>query len=290
MGFLEPIPPIILVLALALLVVAPFAFLKSRQGGRFRGLPGWIGFWVFFAAVLVCLSRANRWIGFPVLGLLLFAGIRQYFFLTPVRAHDRWALLVGYLLIPFALWPAFLGDAGRFHAAIPLAILLLLPVVLATGTAKEGLLDAMGRVGTGAAVYVYCGAFLGLMAHEPIGRLELFGLLALASELPQRLLRRPRAGEARGGALWGVIAGVVLGATVGAAFGPWVGVPKPIGAGAGGLVALATAAGAVLAASVAADLDQSASAATLGRAAFLDRTIPTLLAAPVFYHFVRAFL
>lgn len=288
MGFLEPIPPIILVLAFALLVVAPFAFLAGRRGGRYRGLPGWVGFWAFFAAVLVCLSRADRWIGFPVLGILLFAGLRQYFFLTPVRPHDRWALMLGYLLIPFALWPAYLGDAPRFHAAVPLAIVVLVPVVLASGSAKQGLLDSIGRVGIGAAVFVYCGAFLGLLAHERVGSLELFGILALLSELPRRLLGRSRPGDEGSGELVAVIVGVLTGSLIGVLLGPWAGLSEVNGALAGALVALATSAGAHLASSVAADLDQSASSAMMGRAAFLDRTMPTLLAAPVYYHLLRA--
>lgn len=288
MGFLEPIPPIILVFALALLVVAPISFLASRRGGRYRGLPGWVGFWAFFAVVLVCLSRAHPGIGFPILGLLLFAGLRQYFFLTPVRPQDRWALVIGYLLIPFALWLAFRGDALRFHAAIPLGILLVLPVVLASGSPNAGLLDAMGRIGTGAAVFVYCGAFLGLLAHGRVGTLELFGILALTAELPQRFLWRSRAGEAVSGRLAGVFAGIALGAVVGAGIGPWIGLGSWRGAGAGVLIALATAAGALLASSMADDLDQSATSAMLGRAAFLDRTMPTLLAAPVYYHYIQA--
>ena len=34
----------------------------GRRGGRFRGLPGWVGFWVPFAALLVSLARAPAWI------------------------------------------------------------------------------------------------------------------------------------------------------------------------------------------------------------------------------------
>jgi predicted CDP-diglyceride synthetase/phosphatidate cytidylyltransferase len=290
MGFLEPIPPIILVFALVLLMVAPVSFLASRRGGRFRGLPGWIGFWTFFAMVLACLSRADRWIGFPLVGLLLFAGLRQYFSLTPVRPHDRWALVIGFLLVPFSLWLAFRGDPVGFHAAVPIAILLVIPVVLATGANKQGLLDAMGRIGTGAAVFVYCGGFLGLMAHEPVGTLELFGIVALVAEIPQRFLGRSRGNDAPAVHLASVGAGVAAAMVAGATLGPWVGLTEWIGAGAGALVALATAAGALLAASVADDLDQSATSAVLGRAAFLDRTMPTLLAAPVYYHYLRAMM
>jgi predicted CDP-diglyceride synthetase/phosphatidate cytidylyltransferase len=197
-------------------------------------------------------------------------------------------MVIGYLLIPFALWLAFQGVTARFHAAVPLAILLVIPVVLATGSPKAGLLDAMGRIGSGAAIFVYCGSFLGLLAHSRVGTLELFGILALTTELPQRFLWRSRAGEAAAGRLAGVVAGVALGSAVGAAVGPWIGLTPWRAAGAGALVALATAAGALLASSMADDLDQSATSAVMGRAAFLDRTMPTLLAAPVYYHFIRA--
>lgn len=288
MGFLEPIPSIILVFAALLLVVAPIAFLAGRRGGRFRGLRRWTGFWAFFAVLLVCLSRAHLWVAFPVLGLFMFAGLRQYFFTSPVRPQDRWAIVLSFLLVPLALWPAFLGRAAVFDAFIPLAILLLVPVLLSSSSAKQGLLDSLGRVVLGATVFVYCGSFLGLMAHGAEGRLELFGILALLAEFPQRLLGRLRSTELLARSFPGVFLGVVLAGAAGWLLGPWAEIPALRGAAAGAFVALATSGGALVATSVAEDLDMSASAAVIGRAAFLDRTIPAVFAAPVYFHWLAA--
>ncbi len=291
MGFLEPIPSIILVFAALLLVVAPIAFLAGRRGGRFRGLRRWTGFWASFAVLLVCLSRAHLWVSFPILGLLMFAGLRQYFFTSPVRPQDRWAIVLSFLLVPLALWPAFLGRTALFDAFVPLAILLLVPVLLSSSSTKQGLLDSLGRLVLGGTVFVYCASFLGLMAHGAHGaegRLELFGILALLAEFPQRLLGRLRSTELLARSFPGVLLGVVLAGAAGYLLGPWVAVPALRGAAAGAFVALATSAGALVATSVAEDLDMSASAAVIGRAAFLDRTIPAVFAAPVYFHWLAA--
>jgi hypothetical protein len=57
---------------------------------------------------------------------------------------------------------------------------------------------------------------------------------------------------------------------------------------AGGLLALAMAGGSLVSDAVAQDLMRTQSDAVLGRAAFLDRSLPALYAAPIFYHYLRA--
>ena len=54
------------------------------------------------------------------------------------------------------------------------------------------------------------------------------------------------------------------------------------------VLALATAAGALVAKAIADDLDVNAAQSVVGRAAFLDRTIPAIYAAPVVYHYLRS--
>lgn len=290
MGFLSPIPPIILLLALALLLAGPFAFLAGRRGGRYRGLPGWIGFWVFFAGLLVCLSRAHAWISFPLLALLMFAALRQYFFLTPVRPGDRWALLAAYLSIPAALWPPLGEGNSAWYAALPVALFLSMPVLLSVGARREGLLDAMGRVMFGVLVFVFCAAHLGLMTGMPQGRLEFFGILAIVAELLQRLAGRIGSGVGFARAAAGLGASALAAAAVGAWVGPMAMVPSPHGPVTGVLVAGAVAAGRLVAGAVADDLDMAASSTVVGRAAFLDRTIPAIFAAPVVYHYLKSVL
>src|SRR5262245_61339443 len=147
------IPPIIPALALALLLAAPFSFLVGRRGGRHRSLPGWVGFWVFLGGLLVALARADRRFSFPLLGILMFMGLKQYFFVTPLRPQDRWAILVAYLSIPLTLWPAYRGNPDDFFVAV-IALLLLLPFLVAMVTQQGGFLDSAGRVLVGALVFV----------------------------------------------------------------------------------------------------------------------------------------
>lgn len=290
MGFLGPLPPIILVLALELLVIAPFTFLAGRRGGRYRALPGWIGFWCFFAAMLVVLSRAHLWVSVPVFAIFMFAGLRQYFFLTPVRPQDRWAIVAAYLSIVAAVWPAFAVVGGAYHVAPPVVFFLAIPVFLSRGASKRGLLDSMGRVVFGVLIFVFCAAHLSLQVHEAEGRLELFGILALAAELPQRLVGRIGSGAARGQVLRGIGMSLVLAAGLGWAIGPMASVPSRHGLVAGLLIVATVAAGHLVASSVAEDLDMAASDKVVGRAAFLDRVIPAVYAAPVYYHFLRSVL
>lgn len=290
MGFLSPIPPIILLFALALLLTAAFAFTAGRRGGRYRGLPGWTGFWAFFAVLLVALSRAHPWISLPILGVFMFVGLRQYFFLTPVRPGDRWALLAAYLSVPASLLPALGEGPGAFWAALPVGLFLTVPLLLSLGAKKEGLLDSMGRVLFGVLVFVFCAAHLGLMTQMWEGRLELFGIVALVAEFPQRLAGRLGSGAERPRALFGLAVSAAAAGLVGATLGRFAEVPPMHGGILGVLVAATVAAGAKVAAAVAEDLDMSASSTVVGRAAFLDRTIPAIYAAPVVYHYLKSFV
>jgi phosphatidate cytidylyltransferase len=284
------LPTTDLALALALLVVTAIALPMSRRGGRFRGLPGWVGFWVGFAAILLCLTHAPRWISFPMLALLMFAALRTYFYVAPVRARDRYAVLAAYLAIPIALWPAYVGSREGFLATVPVALFLFIPVFLALGPAQEGMLDSMGRTLLGVVFFVFCTAHIGLLVNLPNPELpELFGVLVLGAELPRRL-----GGNFRRGGGWltpgiGLLTGLVLSAALGYWLGPTCGLVDEDGARAGFLVAVAVNLGAPVSHAVARDLAISASSSAVGRGAVLGRTVPAVYAAPVFFHYLNYF-
>ncbi len=285
-----PVPMIILALAMSLLLAAAFAFIVGRRGGRWRELPGWVGFWVFFGAVLVCLSRADPWMSFPLLALVMFFALKEYFHLAAVRPQDRWAILASYVAIPVSLYPAFMDSYGLFSALVPVGLMFLLPALLSASTRQSGLLDAMGRLLLGALVFVFGAAHLGLMAHQPRGRLELFAILVLAAELPQRIAGRFRLGAP----VLRPAAGVAVALALCAAVGWWLGTPGAMtplhGSIAGLLVAVAVTAGALVAEAVSQDLGLAASAGRMGRGAFLDRSIPALYAAPLYFHYLKYFV
>jgi phosphatidate cytidylyltransferase len=269
-------------LVAAVLVCGATALVSRRRGGRLRELPGWALFWSAFSAILIALGRFPRWVSFPALAVLMFAALRTYFFVAPVRRSDRYAILAAYLSIPFALWPAYLGSNDMFLAMVPVTLFLLVPVFLSTGTDDEGLLDAMGRTLLGVLLFVFCLAHLGLLVHQPPNGLpQLFGVLVLASELPQRVFGRRQ-----------TIALVLSGTAstaVGWIAGPWAGLSSGDAARAGALVFLAVSLGALVAGAVAHTLAADVPGARLGRGGLFNRMVPTVYAAPVFFHYLNYF-
>ena len=277
-------------LAGALAVVSIVAFLTRRRGGRFRALPGWAGLWWVMATVLVLLSRSNRWIAFPLLAFMMFASLRAYFSVAPVRPRDRYAILVSYLSIPLILWPAFIGAVNLFQAVVPVVLFLIVPVFLVYGTTERGLLGSMGRMLLGVIFFVFCIAHLALFAgtsHH--GLLELFGLLVLASELPQRLAGRLHPGAPWVRPLAGILVGMVLATGFGYLLATWAGMPHIDGWRSGLLVSVAVTLGALVSDAVATDLELTSSAAVIGRGATMTRMVPAVYAAPVFFHYVTNF-
>jgi predicted CDP-diglyceride synthetase/phosphatidate cytidylyltransferase len=289
-AWLERIPAIDMVLVGAVAIAVIISFLCRRRGGRFRELPGWSIFALMFVALLICLSHVTRWISFAMLAMLMFAALRAYFFVAPVHPRDRYAVLVAYLAIPFALWPAFIGSHETFFHTVPVSLFLFIPVFLTFGRDREGLLDSMGRTMLGVLFFVFCAAHLGLLVHqEPWGLLEFFGILVLTTELPQRLFGRFRGGAGRLKPTLGIIFSILLAIQVGLWIGPLCGLVEEDGGRAGGLVAIAVTLGAAVGGAVAQDLAQTTASTRYGGGAFLNRMVPAVYAAPVFYHYMSHF-
>jgi predicted CDP-diglyceride synthetase/phosphatidate cytidylyltransferase len=278
------------VLALAVLTCAAVALPLASRGGRYRALPGWVAFWVFFAGLLFGLSRAPLAVGLPVLGAVMFAALREYFFVAPVRPRDRWAILVCYLTIPAVLVPVYLESYGAFLAGVLLSLLLVQPTALSLGTPRPGLLDALGRVLLGLLVFVFCAAHLGWMAPWGGGRLELFGVLVLASELPQRIAGRLRPGEVMVRPLAGILLGGAAACGLAVWLGPALGIDASHGIVLGVLVAGSVTAGRTVTEAVSQDLAMAPASSRVGRGALLDRTMPAVYAAPLFFHYLQHFV
>jgi phosphatidate cytidylyltransferase len=280
---------IILVLVLSVSAVALLSIVVGSRGGRYRGLPGWSGFWGLLALFLALTGRVSAWVTFPILVAVMFISLREYLFLAPVRPQDRWGILFAYLSIPAIIYP-ILSDSYPFFISILLLFLfLLLPAALSFGPAQAGLLDSLGRVLLGLLIYVFCAAHLGWMMHLSPGRVELFAILAISAEFPQRLAGRLAFQEQRLRPLAGVAIGAILAAAMGAWLGPWVDVASREGWIVGLLVAAAITGGGLVSRAVSADLELGAATSRLGRAALLDRITPAVYAAPVFYHFIDHF-
>jgi predicted CDP-diglyceride synthetase/phosphatidate cytidylyltransferase len=287
---LQRVPAIDWALAVAVVITVVVAFSYRRRGGRFRELPGWSGFCVMFGALLVCLSRVTPWISFALLAMLMFGALRAYFFVAPVRPRDRFAIIAAYLAIPLVLWPAFIGSHETFFATVPVSLFLFIPVFLCFGRAQEGLLDSMGRTLLGILFFIFCVAHLGLLVHqEPAGLLELFGVLAIATELPQRLFGRFRPGSGWMQPTAGIVISILLAIAVGFLVSPFCGIIEEDGGRAGLLVAVAVTVGAFVGGAVAQDLAQTAVSSRYGGGAFLNRMVPAVYAAPIFFHYLNHF-
>jgi len=291
MQFLERIPRLDLVLAAAVGISLLASLMSRRRGGRFREMPGWAGFWTFSAVVLISLSHAPKYLSFPLLAIVMFMALRTYFFLAPVRPRDRYAILASYLAIPFALWPAYVGSQDLFLAVVPVALFLFIPVFLAIGPPESGMLDSMGRTLLGVLLFVFCMAHLGLLSHHELtGVLELFGILVLAAELPQRL-----AGRFRWGTGWwirptvGTPISLFLAIGAGWYLGPWCGLDAGDAGRAGALVFVAVTMGALVNDAVSKDLALTSPSVRRGRGAMLNRLVPAAYAAPVFFHYLVHF-
>jgi predicted CDP-diglyceride synthetase/phosphatidate cytidylyltransferase len=283
-------PPLVLALASSLLATAVVVSFASRRGGRYRALPGWLGSWVLFAVLLVVVSRAPRWASFPLLGAAIFAALRQYFFVAPLRPRDRLAILTAYAGIPLVLWPVYLGSYFGVLSSAVLALAIVFPVLLASGPRQPGLLDSAGRVLLGFLVFVVCFAHLGLLSGSAPGWLELFGVLVVGSELPQRLAGRIRPGEPLLRPLLGVLSSLVLAAALGAGLSPFLPASASV-CGLGGIVvAGAATAGGIVSDALAQDLGIGAPPSVASRGAFLDRAMPAVYAAPAFYLYLVSFL
>ena len=278
-----------LALGIAVLVTGLPSLALASRGGRFRALPGWSGFWIFFGLLFVILSRVTHWISFPLLGLMLLGALREYFYLAPLRPKDRWAILFAYLSVPIALYAVILDSFGAFLTAILVFLFLILPTGISLGERQKGLLDSMGRVLLGLLVFVFCGTHLAWMAHEPLGHLELFGVLVIVSEFPQRVAGRFRLGPGAVRSWVGMLVSFVLAAGIGAWLAPVIDVAPRMGLIAGLLVSTSVTAGGIVTAAVAYDLSLTTQSARLGRAAILDRITPAVYAAPLYYHCLSHF-
>ena len=290
LDWIGQIPQIDIALIVALLVSAVAALATGHWGGRFRGLAGWVGVWFVFAIVLVALSRLHPWFSLILLAILMFVSLRGYFYLIPLRPKDRGAIGAAYLAIPVALYPGFTGSIDTFLATLPILLFLLFPALLALGRVQKGFLESVGRVLLGVLSFVFCPAHLALLIRwDQTGLLELYGVLVLAAELPQRLI----AGRSAQGPGWlrpalGLGASVVVTAALGYWLGPLCLLEAEDGARAGLFVAIAVAMGRLVAEAVARDIGSGATANRF-RTMLLDRAFPAVYAAPVFFHYLNTF-
>jgi predicted CDP-diglyceride synthetase/phosphatidate cytidylyltransferase len=283
-----PVPDRVLILIAAILLAGLISLAVRARGGRFRRMPAWAGFWLWFGPLLIGLSLAPHWLSLPLLAATMFASLRSYFQIATMRLKDRYSILLMYAMIPLVLWPVYMGEIDIFFSVVPVSLFLALPAVLSIGKEHSGLLDSMGRGMLGVLAFLYCAAHLGVMVHLPQGTFELFGILVLTSELVQRLVGWKMPGR--------IISAMVAGIMVAAGIGYLASRRFSLGAEldlnanevalAGAFVSLAVTAAHLVTNAIADDLEMNSPSALMGRGGFLGRIVPAVYAAPIFYHYL----
>jgi predicted CDP-diglyceride synthetase/phosphatidate cytidylyltransferase len=283
-----PVHNRVVILIAAILLAGLISLAVRSRGGRFRRLPAWAGFWLWFGPLLIGLSLAPRWLSLPLLAATMFASLRSYFQIATMRLKDRYAVLLVYAMIPLVLWPVYMSEIGIFFSVVPVSLFLAIPAVLSIGKEHSGLLDSMGRGMLGVLAFLYCAAHLGVMSHLPQGTFELFGILVLASELVQRLVGWNMPGRIFSAMVAGIMFAAGVGYLVSRRFG--LGVELDLNANevalAGAFVSLAVTAAHLVTNAIADDLEMNSPSALMGRGGFLGRIVPAVYAAPIFYHYL----
>ena len=283
-----PVPDSIVFLAVAVAVVGFVSLAVRGRGGRFRTLPMWAGFWIGFGLLLIMLSLAPRWISMPLLAAVMFASLRTYFFVAPMRLKDRYSVLLAYATIPLILWPVYVGNVDLFFNVVPVTLFLVFPAVFSIGHDHSGLLDSMGRGMLGVLFFLYCGAYLGLMTHLDQGVLPLFGILVLSAELPQRMAGGRMPGRFLGRLVLGALIAGAIGYLLARQFGvgDWVGLNANQVALGAAFISLAVTMAHLVTNGIATDLEMNAPSTLMGRGVFLGRIVPAVYAAPFFYYYL----
>lgn len=289
MGFLDPLSIGERALATVVLLAIVLAIATRGRGGRWRGLPGWAAWSSFFAISLVALERLPPWVSAPMLAGMMFFALRAYFFLAPMRSEDRFVIIASYVAIPLILWPTYLATPATFLATVPVLLFLVPPFVLALSPTREGLLDSMGRTILGVLVFLYCTAHLGLIARLIPGTVTLFGAMVIGVESVERLVGRFEPGHSKLRQWLTALLGAFIGGAIGFLLGPGCGLVEEDGGRVGILTGLAVSCGAFVWHKVAIDLEIRSSTSRIGRGGLLDRAIPAVYAAPVFYHYLAHF-
>ena len=127
-----------------------------------------------------------------------------------------------------------------------------------------------------------------MVRWEPSGCLELYGVLVLGAELPQRLAGRSTQGPGRFRPVLGILASAILTSALGYWLGPLGGLDSNDGTLVGFFVAIAVAMGRLVSEAVAGDIGPGAVGSRI-RGALLDRAFPAVYAAPVFFHYLNHF-
>ncbi len=163
-----------------------------------------------------------------VFALASFFALREFVSLTPIKASDHWALVIGfYLVIPTQYLLLGFGRNSVFSVFIPVYVFLLLPVIVAIQQDNERFLQRVAKVQWGLMISVYCIshapaiALLPIKGYEGRGPLLLLFFMAVLhlTEVMQVGLSAALGGKSLRSSQNKTVRGVFAGAAAGALFG-----------------------------------------------------------------------
>jgi len=149
--------------------LARYAVLNSRMRASWSALAVFtIAFALGSNALLVVFAFAS------------FFALREFVSLTPIKASDHWALVIGfYVVIPVQYVLLAYGRASVFTVLIPVYIFLLLPVIVAIKQDTDRYLERIAKLQWGLMISVYCISHAPALATLPIKGFEGRGPLLL---------------------------------------------------------------------------------------------------------------
>jgi phosphatidate cytidylyltransferase len=244
----------------------------------------WTLFLVFTVAEFVSF-RIAIWI----LALLCFAALKEYFTIIDVRWQDRWAILGGYLSIPFMITFIQIDWYGMFIISIPVYAFLVIPFLVALGGGEaEGTVFSIGAIDFGLFLLVYCTGHLGYLAL----RSTWWAILLVVAVLICDLVASSKPGSDRPGLIRTSLrhlAAVPLTVILAWLLSRWTGIPVVHSVVLGFLIPALVAIGRYTIACIESDLHIQCDTAIPGKGRILDSLQSFLYAAPVTFHYLRYF-
>jgi phosphatidate cytidylyltransferase len=157
---------VLAVLAIFLAVAA-----SMRQSPIGRDIAVRTKTWCWMVGVFLLASSLHEAVTYALLTLISFVALREYFSLLPMyhrgtflRAEDRVAIALAYLMVPAVYALAYSGWYGLYIVLVPVFATLVLPIALVMGNNPRGVLISMGAILVGLYLFVYLFSHAALLA------------------------------------------------------------------------------------------------------------------------------
>ncbi|MEO0393065.1 MAG: phosphatidate cytidylyltransferase [Pseudomonadota bacterium] len=317
-GMAVPPPTLLMVIGLSVGVLLFATGLgqvmqKRAQGGKavkareFNArIKGW---WLIFG-FLTPMIFGTPGAGVLVLTLIAYLALREYATLMPLRAADRWALMLAYLALPVQAFFILTMQYGFFIILVPVYLFMILPVamvlagdtdrfILSLGTLHWGVMMAVYALGHAAFLLVLPIQYYGDVAKpgEGLGLLLLLLILTASNDVAQycwgkllgknKIIPTVSPNKTWEGFIGGLASTAFLALIIAPFMSPFTGIGAAmLGAG----LALAGFLGDVTISAVKRDLGVKDSGSALpGHGGLLDRLDSTVFTAPLMFHISRYF-